>query len=152
MHELAISSAIVDTVIRHAAGRTVSVVHLQLGALRQVVPESLAFYFEVTGRDTVCEGAELDLELINALMRCRECSHEWDPAPSPLHEGDPAALLPQFRCPTCAAAGAEVLAGDELLVDSIDVSDPVPIAAIGREGSEAPHRANGVNPRQPQKS
>jgi hydrogenase nickel incorporation protein HypA/HybF len=145
MHELAISSAIVDTVIRHARGRKVGAVHLQVGALRQVVPGSLSFYFEITGRDTVCEGAELDLELISALMRCRDCGGTWDPAPEPLHDGDPAAILPQFRCPDCGAAGAEVLAGNELLVDSIDVSEAEPAALTGRSP-----RANGVNPRQPQ--
>lgn len=126
MHELSVSSAIVDTVIRHARGRRVGTVHLQVGTLRQVVPESLDFYFGIVSRDTICAGAELDLELIAALMRCRECGHEWDPAPEPVHEGDPAAMLPRFRCPECEAAGAEVLAGDELLVDSIDVADAPP--------------------------
>ncbi len=57
-------------------------------------------------------------------------------------------MLPQFRCPLCNEAGAEVIAGDELLVDSIDVEetdvaaevaepydpDPDP-AAAGRQGA-----------------
>lgn len=129
MHELAISRAIVDTVIRHAEGRRVSAVELRLGALRQVVPSSLTFYFEITSRETVCEGAALELDLVRALMRCRECGREWDPEPEPLLEGDPAAMLPRFRCPACEAAGAEVVAGNELLVESIDVSDAVAEAA-----------------------
>ncbi len=61
MHELSVSSAIVDTAIRHARGRRVSAVHLQVGALRQVVQASLSFYFGVVSRDTVCEDADLDL-------------------------------------------------------------------------------------------
>lgn len=126
MHELAISSAILDTAVRHADGRKVSTVHVRLGALRQVVPTSLSFYFEITGRDTVCEGAELRLELVRALMRCVECNYEWDPAPEPLYEGDPLAMLPQFRCPECEAAGAEVVRGNELMVDSIDVAEADP--------------------------
>lgn len=124
MHELSVASAIVDTAIRHSGGRRVSAVHVQVGSLRQVVPSSLEFYFGITTRGTVCSEAELDLDLVSALMRCAECGHDWDPAPEPLHEGDPAALLPRFRCPECDAAGAEVLAGNELLVDSIDVLDP----------------------------
>lgn len=150
MHELSVSSAIVDTAIRHARGRTVSAVHVQIGSLRQVVPSSLQFYFGITSRDTVCEDAELDMELIPALMRCAGCAHEWDPAPEPLFEGDPAALLPQFRCPRCEAAGAEVLAGNELLVDSIDVTDP------GAEAEPDPGpvlSGNGATPHhQPQAS
>ena len=79
-------------------------------------------------------------------MRCAECAHEWDPAPEPLYEGDPTALLPQFRCPECQAAGAEVLAGNELLVDSIDVSDPDaeaepdPAPALNGNGAAPDHQ------------
>lgn len=125
MHELSVSSAIVDTVVKHASGRRVSVVSLQLGKLRQVVPRSLSFYFEIVGRDTVCEGARLELEMIDALMRCGSCGHEWDPAPQPEH-GEIVGgelLMPQFRCPECAAAGAEVIRGDELEVESIEVEE-----------------------------
>jgi hydrogenase nickel incorporation protein HypA/HybF len=43
VHELSVSAAVVDTAIRHAAGRKVTHVHLRVGALRQVVPDSLAF-------------------------------------------------------------------------------------------------------------
>lgn len=125
MHELSVSSAIVDTALKHAAGRRVTVVDLRLGKLRQVVPSSLSFYFEIVGRDTLCEGARLELELIDALMSCRECGHEWDPEPQPEHGeivgGD--LLLPQFRCPECQAAGAEVLRGNELEVESIEVNE-----------------------------
>lgn len=125
MHELSVSSAIVDTVLKHAAGRQVTVVSLRLGKLRQVVPASLSFYFDIVGRDTLCEGARLDLEMIDALMACGGCGHEWDPAPQPEH-GDIVGgdlLLPQFRCPACAAAGAEVVRGDELEVESIEVEN-----------------------------
>ncbi len=36
-----------------------------------------------------------------------------------------APLLPTFRCPACELAGAEVVRGDELEVDSIEVADGV---------------------------
>ncbi len=124
MHELSVSSAIVDTALKHAGGRRITVVSLRLGKLRQVVPASLSFYFDIVGRDTLCEGARLDLELIDALMAC-ECGHEWDPAPQPEH-GDIVGgelLMPQFRCPECRAAGAAVIRGDELEVESIDVEN-----------------------------
>ena len=51
MHELSLSTAIVDTVLRHAAGRRVRVVSLRVGALRQVVPDSLTFAWEVLTQD-----------------------------------------------------------------------------------------------------
>ncbi|MGH2858700.1 MAG: hydrogenase maturation nickel metallochaperone HypA, partial [Solirubrobacteraceae bacterium] len=62
MHELSLSGAIVDTAVRHARGRRVTLVSLRVGALRQVVPDSLAFYFEFVARGTLCEGARLEQE------------------------------------------------------------------------------------------
>ncbi len=119
MHELSIASAVVNTAVKHADGRPVSVVNLRIGALRQVVPSSLAFYFEIVARDTVCDGAELDLELVDAVLRCTECEREWDPAPEPALD----VVIPIFRCPECESAGAETVAGDELEVDSIEVEE-----------------------------
>jgi hydrogenase nickel incorporation protein HypA/HybF len=84
-------------------------VHLRVGQLRQVVPESLAFYFEIVARDTVCAGARLEQELITARLGCRDCGERW------------AVDAPAFRCPACAGANVDVLAGDELEVESIDV-------------------------------
>lgn len=129
MHELSVASAIVDTVLKHAQGRRVSVVSLRLGKLRQVVPDSLSFYFEIVGRDTACAGARLDVDYVDALMECVGCRHRWDPNPEPEHgEVFPAGLmLPQFRCPRCEAAGAQVLEGDDLEVEFIEVEEePVP--------------------------
>ena len=52
---------------------------VRIGHLRQVVPDSLAFYFELVTRETVCEGARLEQELVPARLRCAGCAREWDP-------------------------------------------------------------------------
>jgi hydrogenase nickel incorporation protein HypA/HybF len=116
VHELSLSSAIVDTAVKHAAGRRVSVVNLTVGALRQVVPESLDFYFEIVARGTVCEGAHLEQRLVPARARCGGCQREWDLEP----------LL--FRCPGCGEPATEVLSGNELEVESIEVEEEACIA------------------------
>jgi hydrogenase nickel incorporation protein HypA/HybF len=125
VHELSLSAGIVDTVERHAAGRRVTLVSLRIGTLRQVVPESLAFYFEIVSRDTVCEGARLEHELVRALLHCRECEREWDPEPAPLatHSSAIGGLpeLPSFRCPDCGSGSAEIRSGGEFEVESIEV-------------------------------
>jgi hydrogenase nickel incorporation protein HypA/HybF len=124
MHELSISSAIVDTALRHAGGHAVTRVDVRIGALRQVVPESLDFYFGIVSRDTGCARAALEIELVEALMGCPTCGHEWDPAPEPLAgHGALAPVLPVFRCPACERADAEVLRGDELEVESIEITE-----------------------------
>jgi hydrogenase nickel incorporation protein HypA/HybF len=112
VHELSISSAIVETALEHADGRQIAVVSLTVGALRQVVPESLDFYFEIVARGTLCDGARLEQTLIPARARCPGCEHEWE------LEG-----LPQFRCPGCGTAPAEIVSGDELQVESIELEE-----------------------------
>jgi hydrogenase nickel incorporation protein HypA/HybF len=111
VHELSISSAIVDTVVRHAEGRKVTSVTVRLGRLRQVVGPSLAFYFELVARETVCEGARLDQEVVPAALRCDMCEHAWE------------IEMPLFRCPACGGTDVTVTSGEELEVESIEVEE-----------------------------
>jgi hydrogenase nickel incorporation protein HypA/HybF len=112
VHELALSRAIVDAVERHAEGRRVISVQLRIGALRQVVPESLGFYFEVAARGTRCEGARLEQDLVTALLACPACRATWDPV-------EP---VPRFRCPSCGTGG-DAVRGDEFEVESITIEE-----------------------------
>jgi hydrogenase nickel incorporation protein HypA/HybF len=116
MHELSISSAIVDTAIRHAAGRTITRVDVRIGKLRQVVPESLTFCFALVSKGTACDGAELACEIVPARLACRGCGHAWE------------IDVPAFRCPACAGADVEVRSGEELEVESIEVEEAECIA------------------------
>jgi hydrogenase nickel incorporation protein HypA/HybF len=116
VHELSLSSAIVNTVAKHAGGQKVVVVSLRVGRLRQVVPDTLEFYFEFVARGTVCEGARLEQELVEALLRCNQCGHEW------------AIEIPAFRCPACEDSDVKVAAGNEFEVESIEVEGPPSVA------------------------
>ena len=116
MHELSLSRAIVETATRHAGAGRVVQVNVTIGALRQVVPESLTFCFQLVARGTACEGAVLDSRLRPARMRCA-CGEEWE-----LQE-------PSLRCPACGGAQTSVLDGDQLSVDSIEVEEEAPCTA-----------------------
>jgi len=100
----------------------VTVVRVKAGRLRQVVPEYLSFYFEVASRGTLCDGAELEWERVASLLRCGACGAEWDPAPPPAREEEQ--LVVRFRCPECESSHYSVISGDELVVESIDVTEP----------------------------
>jgi hydrogenase nickel incorporation protein HypA/HybF len=112
MHELSVASALLDTAVRHAGERTVGTVAVNVGGLRQVVPESLRFYWSIVARDTVCERATLVLSEIELRLRCRDCAHEWEPED------------PIFHCPACEASDVEILCGEELEVEYIEVEEP----------------------------
>ena len=108
MHELAISQAMLDAALAHSGGARVVRVQASIGALRQASPSTLAFYFEIAARGTPCEGAELETRLAPVRMSC-PCGHRWE-----LED-------PVFLCPACGGGSADVLDGDQLTLDSIEI-------------------------------
>jgi hydrogenase nickel incorporation protein HypA/HybF len=111
MHELSIAESIVDIAVRHARGRPVTRVEVSVGHLRQVVPSALAFAFELVAQGTAADGAELVLNVIPAAGRCRQCGVES------VLDGFP------LLCTACGSADVELVRGEELLVESLDVEE-----------------------------
>jgi hydrogenase nickel incorporation protein HypA/HybF len=116
VHELSLSGAIVNTVVKHAEGRSVSVVSLRVGRLRQVVPDTLDFYFGFVANGTVCEGARLEQEIVPGVLHCRDCATGWQ------------IEFPNFRCESCGGTNVDVLSGNEFEVESIEVEEAECIA------------------------
>jgi hydrogenase nickel incorporation protein HypA/HybF len=111
MHELSIAQAIVTIAEQHAAGRPVARVEVKVGHLRQVVPSSLAFSFELVSERTALDGAELAIEEVPAVGRCRACGAETEQDGFPL------------RCEPCGGLDLEVVRGEELLVDALELEE-----------------------------
>ena len=111
MHELAIAQSVAAIASRHAGGRRVTGVEVKVGHLRQVVPSALTFAFELVSEGTSLEGAELRIEEVPAAGVCRACGAE-----SPL-PGFP------FACASCGGLDLEVIRGEELLVDSLELEE-----------------------------
>ncbi|WP_343599938.1 hydrogenase maturation nickel metallochaperone HypA [Mycobacterium sp.] len=111
MHELALCQAIADVVRPHANGHHVDVVRVRIGALRQVVPESLSFCWTLLRDYENMPDAELELEFVTAEVTCRSCGRQ-------------STITSQWSllCPHCESADVEVLRGNEFLVTSLDVS------------------------------
>ncbi|HZU39482.1 MAG TPA: hydrogenase maturation nickel metallochaperone HypA [Solirubrobacteraceae bacterium] len=116
MHELSIAEAVLAIVGEHAGERRVTRVEVSVGALRQVSPPALSFAFELLSSGTAAEGAELVLREVPARGRCRECGATSRLAGFP------------FCCQRCGALEPEIVSGEELCVESLDVTDePVPV-------------------------
>jgi hydrogenase nickel incorporation protein HypA/HybF len=111
MHELSIADAVVTIASRHAAGRPVTRVDLKVGHLRQVVPDSLQFAFELVSAGTELEGAELVIEEVPAQVSCNACGVEAELKEFPAH------------CIACGGFDVEVLGGDELLVEALELEE-----------------------------
>jgi hydrogenase nickel incorporation protein HypA/HybF len=111
MHELSIATALVAIAERHAAGRRVSRVDVRVGHLRQVVPSALEFAFELVTNGTSLQGAELVIDPVPVVVRCETCAAQTEQEAFP------------FACTACGAWDVEVVQGEELLVDSIDLEE-----------------------------
>jgi len=110
MHEVAVASAIRSIAERARAGRPVVAVAVDVGALRQVVPETLGACWELVTRGTGLAGARLEVTTIPAVVACHTCGHRRTLAD-----------VPSMVCEACGGTDTAAVAGEELLVRSIDV-------------------------------
>jgi hydrogenase nickel incorporation protein HypA/HybF len=110
MHELSICGSIVDIASRRAAGRQVAAVHVQVGQLRQIVPDTLVFCWSMVTPSTPLEGSRLDVEYVRARISCRACGNLDE-------END----YPILLCTACDSAEVDVVAGEEFLLTSLDL-------------------------------
>ena len=117
MHELSVATALVsqaEQAARAAGAERVVAIRLRLGRLSGLVPDSLQFGFDIAAVGTVLEGARLEVERVEPVIWCPTCEAAVTLA-SPT----------RFRCPDCDTPSAQVLAGRELELRSLEVSDRV---------------------------
>jgi hydrogenase nickel incorporation protein HypA/HybF len=109
MHELAITENVVAAVSERLPDAKVTCVRLEIGAMSGVVADSVRFCFDLVTEGTNLEGAALEIVEPPASCRCRACGAKFEP--------DGMIAL----CP-CGSADVAVLAGDELLILSVQVA------------------------------
>lgn len=112
MHELSLCRAIAGVVKPHAVGRQVNVVRVQVGAVRQVVPDSLSFCWALVRDVEDMPAAQLELELVQPEVSCRACVAR-------------SAIASRYSvaCPGCGSADVEICRGQEILVTSAEIGD-----------------------------
>jgi len=115
VHELSVCGSIAAIVTRHAAGRTVKVINVRVGQLRQIVPDTLAYCWELVSAETPLAGSRISIEPVPARIRCRVCEHVTD-----------IGTVPVFACGGCGGFDAEVVSGEEFLVTSLELESSFP--------------------------
>jgi hydrogenase nickel incorporation protein HypA/HybF len=110
VHELSICTAIAKIAYNIADGRTVERVRVDVGYLRQVVPDTLSHSWELVVFGTPLDGVPLEVREVPAIIECRHCGTR-----TTLED-------PIFRCSSCGSTDTEVISGSELLVTSLDLS------------------------------
>ena len=111
MHELSLSQSIGQIVRKHAAGRTVQVVHLQVGQLRQVVPETLVYCWTLVTDATPLAGSRLDIDHVPVVLDCRACAARTSVAHTLV-----------LTCAECGSGDIALHSGEEFMVTSMDLT------------------------------
>jgi hydrogenase nickel incorporation protein HypA/HybF len=115
VHEMGITAEVIAAVTE-AAEREKAVrvnrVTLTIGGLTAIMPDALQFAWEALTPGSPLEGARLEVIEVPARSRCGECQTEFE------HD--------QYDriCPTCGNFLCEVIAGNELRIDGVDVELP----------------------------
>ncbi|HEY5248247.1 MAG TPA: hydrogenase maturation nickel metallochaperone HypA [Dermatophilaceae bacterium] len=112
MHELSLCESIYEIVDRTAAGRTVTMIHLEVGQLRQVVPDTLTYCWTVVSDQTTLAGSQLVVHTVPVTLRCLDCG-------STTTLTDELLLL----CTKCEGADVSVTAGEEFMLTSLELAE-----------------------------
>ena len=109
MHELSIANGIVEICAERAGTARVTRVRLEIGMLSAVLPDAVRFCFDVCARNTVVEGAALEILTPPGRARCRDC------------DGEVALVRLAGRC-ACGSANLRVVAGEELKIREMEIA------------------------------
>lgn len=111
MHELSIIYNILEIVKEqaiHNALTFVAKVVIDIGEFCTLQEDSLIFAFEALSKNTLCEGASLVIQKIEAKAYCTHCSTEFKVS------------FTSKVCPICKEYSRQITTGYEILVSSIE--------------------------------
>lgn len=113
MHELAVTQGILKIALENAEkanAKRITGINLLIGKLSSIVDDSIQFYWDIISQDTPAAGSILHIDRIPVVLKCGDCGKNYSPNSD---DG--------FDCPQCHSARVNVIKGDELRVESIDV-------------------------------
>jgi hydrogenase nickel incorporation protein HypA/HybF len=112
MHELPATQNILDIAINHGKKNNalrILQLNIVIGQLSSFIDDSIQFYWDLISKDTIAEGATLNIVRIPAEFSCLDCHNNY-------------ALSPDgFECPECGSSHVEILNGKEFYLKSIDI-------------------------------
>ena len=151
MHELSITRSLLDQALAEAekhGARRISRIRLLLGEGGGVVPDCVQFYFDEMKKGTTAAEAELEFKKVPLRIRCPKCGAEWGTSGATQARSAAITLTPPSPCEgegtkgggadpldqsatgsldhilqgMCKCnAGGEIVSGQELVIESIDV-------------------------------
>lgn len=125
MHELNLCRTLLRQILEVAdqhQALAVTLVHLKIGPLAGVEPELLKTAFTMAARGTIAQSAELSVTESQVQVYCHDCRDTYRVAPN------------RLCCPSCGSCSTQLASGDELVLQSVDLTliDP---SSADRTGS-----------------
>lgn len=112
MHEMSLCEGVMQVIEEQAAQQgfaRVAVVRLEIGALAGVELESMRFCFDAITRDSIADGARLEIIEVAGQAWCLPC-------------GKSVTVKQRFdACPACGSYQLQVTGGDELRIKDLEV-------------------------------
>lgn len=112
MHELSLCHTIIQIAARAAQGRQIAHLYLDVGTLRQVIPETLVYCWSIVSENTPMAGSKLIVNQIPAVIKCDDCQNE-----------STITGVPILVCATCQSGKITVVSGEEFILRSMDTTD-----------------------------
>jgi len=123
MHEYSMMTQIVDSILAEAKRRNatkIEEVDLEIGEYTLLGEEQMRFAFELMTRDTILNGAKLNIRSIPGKIKCHNCGYE---GAMTVNEDSPHRIVPILSCPRCNGV-AEITEGRGCLVRNIRMVVP----------------------------
>lgn len=113
MHELGIAQNVLGIITEEAVKRNAraKAVKLGIGKMSGIVPESLEFILSCIAKDTLADGIEITINMIEPVMVCNTCDHQFN--------------VPEleFFCPKCGGGDCKIIEGKDLIIETITLED-----------------------------
>ena len=112
MHEIALCESVIEIIEEEAkrqAFSQVRTVWLELGSLSHAEPDAIRFGFAVVSRNTLAEGAQLEILAVPGAAWCMHCAKT-------------VAISQRYdRCPDCGGYQLHITAGTDMRLKEMEV-------------------------------
>lgn len=112
MHELSVAQALVEqitNIVHQQQASHASLARVRIGLLSGVEPELLNAAFPLAAAGSVAESASLQLVRAPIRVRCQTCGAESE------------AAMNRLICGVCGDWHTQILSGDELILESVEL-------------------------------
>ena len=126
MHEFSAACSIVDTALEAAKSNSatkVTVVNVEVGEFTFLIPEQLAFNFEIASKNSIIEGAELRIKTVKGKLLCSDCGFEGESIVDPDIPPQLAVFAP-MKCPKCGGSSTTITGGKDFIITNIEAEIP----------------------------